>query len=279
MLTEDGPSGPTAGLPPPRRAVGLPLAAATLLLAACGGGRPSEGDGAVAWTVPQEEACQGITVGWPVGFDDLDALVGSELVPAEGPEPGTGVLLLFAAECTGSTVDGAPTGSFVTAHVLVPVEPPRLPADLLPGPPPPRWVAVPRTLGPVGSPVAALFGERGFPVREAATAMELRPGEGGGFRGRFTIDTQTGGRVSVEASFPDSLAAFEGETGLVTRSGDRWSVATGPESASRYEPGTARVRFEDPDFLGGLELDERPPIVSLDRHFHWDFTFRRESLR
>lgn len=270
---------PFSGDPTPGRAgplAGAALAAAALM-AACGGSGAVDRADETTWAVPGEEACQGLTVGWPVPFDRLGDLVGPGLVPVDGPEPGTGVLLLFAAECTGSTVGGEPTGSFATAHLLVPVEPPSLPEDLLPGEPPPRWVAVPRTFGPVDGPVRTLFAEGGFRTREARVTFDLRPTDGGGFEAGFSIHTQDGGAVTVAATVADSVESFRGETGLVTRADDRWSIATGPESASRYEPGTARVRFEGTDLLAGLDPGSRPQVVSLDRHFRWTFTFRREN--
>lgn len=254
------------------------LLGAVLLAAGCGG---DAGDReATSWSVPDAEGCQGLTVGWPVDREALRPLIGPDLTPVEGPTPGTGTLLLFAAECTGSRIDGEPTDAFVTAHVLVPVEPPNLPGGLLPDgtEAPPRWVAVPRTLGPVDSPVRALFEEGGFPTSEARTDFELKPGDGEGLDARFSIATQAGASVTVEATFEDSLAPFEGRTGLVSTTEGPTSIATGPESASRYEAGTATVTSEGTSFLDGIDLRREPPFVSLDRHFRWSFTFRSATI-
>lgn len=262
-----------AGLPsgkalPLRRA--LPLLAVLPLLAACGGDR-AEG---TTWSVPDREGCQGLTVGWQVDRAALRDLVGGGLTPVEGPAPGTGTLLLFAAECTGSRIGAETTDGFVTAHVLVPVEAPDLPEGLLPGASPPRWVAIPRTYGPIDGAVRTLFADEGFATREARTDFRLRPGAEEGLEAAFSIATQSGARVTVEATFSDSLQPFEGETGLVATGGGPASVATGPESASRYEEGTATVSAEGPGLLEGFDLTAEPPIVSLDRHFRWSFTFR-----
>lgn len=248
---------------------------AALVAASCG---PDEGPdaGSRTWTVPDGEGCQGLTVGWPVPTERLADGVGPGLTPAEGPTPGTGALLLFAVECTGSEIDGEPTGEFVSAHLLIPVETPALPDGLAPAGAPPRWVAIPRTFGPVESEVRRLFAAQGFPTEEARTDFELRRDAEGGLTARFSVATQAGGRVTVEATVADSAETFQGQTGLVHVSDGRWSVARGPESAARYEAGSATVTFEDPPgLLGGLELAAEPPIVSLDRHFRWRFTFPR----
>lgn len=254
-------------------------AALLLLLAvfvpACGPGDETAAE-STTWTVPDGEGCQGLTVGWPVPAERLAERLGPGLTPAEGPSPGTGVLLLFAVECTGSEIDGDPTGDFVSSHVLIPVDPPPLPAGLAPPASPPRWVAIPRTFGPVESEVRRLFAAQGFPTEEARTALDLRPGAEGGLAARFSVATQAGGRVTVEATLADSAETFQGRTGLVHVSDGDWSVAHGPETAARYETGRAAVAFEGPPgLLGGLQLASEPPIVSLDRHFRWSFTFPR----
>lgn len=252
--------------------LGVVAAAAALALVGCGADAPE----ATTWTIPETEECQGLTVGWPVDRGALRSLIGSELEPVEGPTPGTGTLLLFAAECTDSRIGSEGTNAFVTAHVLVPVEAPTLPEGLLPGETPPRWVAIPRTLGPVDSPVRALFEAEGFPTTEARTAFDLRPGAEEGLEASFTIATQAGGRVEVEATLADEPQPAEFLNGLVSTAEGPVAVATGRESASRYEEGTATVSLEDAAFLEGFDLGSEPPVVSLDRHFRWSFTFRSD---
>ena len=249
---------------------------AALAAASCGTGDPRpDGEGAT-WHVPDEEGCQGLTVGWPVPAERLAERLGPGLVPAEGPSPGTGVLLLFGVECTGSEVDGEPTGDFVSVHVLIPVEAPRLPDGLAPTDSTPRWVALPRTFGPVDSDVRSLFAAHGFPTEEARTEFELRPGAEDGLAARFTVATQAGARLTVEATLADATETSRGRIGLVHAAEGAWSVAHGPESAARYGTGRATVVLEDPpELLAGLELAADPPIVFADRHFHWRFVFPR----
>ena len=257
-----------------RRSTAVAGLLAALAAASCGTGDPrSDGEG-TAWTVPDREGCQGLTVGWPVPAERLADRLGPGLAPAEGPSPGTGLLLLFGVECTGSEIDGEPTGDFVSVHVLIPVAPPPVPEEMAPTASPSRWVAVPRTFGPVESEVRSLFAAHGFPTEEARTEFELRPGAEDGLAARFTVATQAGARVTVEATLADSTETSRGRVGLVHASEGTWSVAHGPESAARYGTGRGTVVLEDPpELLGELDLTAEPPIVFVDRHFHWRFVF------
>lgn len=247
--------------------LGLPSAAPSSYAA-----RPS---GAETWTIADDAPCTGLTIGWAVPTSELQRMIGAGLTPAAGPATGTGLMLLFAARCPGSTIGGKRTGPFVTMHVIVPIMPPRRPSSERIASTVKGWIAIPESFGPSTSPVAALFRRHAFVVQNGDATVEIEPGAQA-TRGHLVLSTPHG-RLEATATFADSARRFESLTGLVGGSANARAFAHGPEHSMRTSGGRATVSVQGATILSGLH-PVGEPVAVLDTSFAWSFSFERPRV-
>lgn len=224
--------------------------------------------GAATWVAP-EGSCVGISAGWSVPAEVARAWVGPRHAPLLDPETGRASVSLFGARCRGSTIDGDESGTFTTAHTIVPIEP--HPVETAPEAR--RWIAIPHSFGPEGAPVRRLFERHGFAALPGEPSVSIRPGPEG-TDATLTIETAHG-RIVVEATFPSDREEHPFET-VVALAGTRGEafVGGGPESSLRLGGGSFTVHAEGETILADLGSDAEPGEASLDRRFGWRFAFR-----
>lgn len=230
--------------------------------------------GAEAWTIADNAPCTGLTIGWAVPTDELRQLIGTGLEPAAGPAKGTGLMLLFAATCPGSTIGGQRTGPFVTTHVIIPITPPPFANSEHVTHAVKGWIAIPESFGTTTSPVAALFRRHGFVVQTGDATVEIEPGANG-TRGHLVLTTPRG-QLEATATFADSARRFESMTGLVGGRADARAFAHGPEHSMRTSGGHASVSVRGTTVLSGLH-PIGAPVAVLDTNFAWSFSFERAT--
>lgn len=225
------------------------------------------------WTVSESTPCVGLTASWAVPAADLDRLLAPGLSPAISPD-GKGTLMLFAASCPASTIDGAETGPVSTAHVLVPLAGSRsLPT--VPTVDENAWIAVPWTVGSFGNPVTDLFRRFAFAVSPGDLSFTWHPGSDGSPTGaRFKLMSEDG-EIDVAAQFDSEPEAMGAVSGLIDARGRPMDVlfAHGPERASRYRNGKGRVSIQGETVLSGFGLDPAEAALTLDVDFSWEFVF------
>lgn len=227
------------------------------------------------WAIAGDAPCTGLTIGWAVPLGELQRMIGPGLEPAKGAAPGTGLLLLFAATCPGSTIGGQPSGSFVTTHVIIPIAPPRFANGERVARDVKGWIAVPETFAAPGSAVAALFRRHGFVVKPGDATVEMEP-DPRGARGRLVLATGSG-RLEATALFADSARRFESNSGLVGGSATARAFAHGPEHSMRTSGGRATVSARGMTVLTGLHPVGQP-VAALDTTFTWSFRFERAAV-
>jgi hypothetical protein len=231
--------------------------------------------GAERWTIADRAPCTGLTIGWALTTAELRRVLGPGLDPAPGATPDTGILLLFVAQCPGSTIGARRTAPFVTAHIIVPIEPPEAAGDSVArgvrG-----WIAIPTTFGDTASPVRALFQRHGFAVRQGMATLRI-DSTSQGTRARLTLSTPRG-RLESEATFADSVRRFESLTGIVGPGTRAHALAHGPEHSLRRSGRTATVSTRGTTILSGLHPVGKPVAV-LDTDFAWRFTFEPPPQR
>jgi len=225
------------------------------------------------WMIPETTPCVGLTARWSVSADELDRLLAPGLAPATGPD-GNGTLLLFAASCPASTIDGAETGPVSTAHVLIPLAGSRnLPT--VPTVDEDGWLAVPWSIGPLGNTVTDLFGRFAFATSPGEVSFTWHPGSDSSPAGaRFKV-TSDGGEIDVAAQFDSESVLWGSATGLIDARGRPTDVvfAHGPEESLRYRNGVGRVSIQGETVLSAFDLDPAAASFSLDVDFVWEFVF------
>ena len=227
----------------------------------------------VVWSVSSSTPCVGLTASWPVPAEELDRLLAPGLAPAISPD-GRGTLLLFAASCPSSTIDGSETGPVSTAHVLIPLAG----SGSLPTVPTldeNSWIAVPWSLGSTGNPVTDLFRRFAFAASPAEISFTWHPGSDGSRAGaRFKV-TSEGGEIDVAAQFDSEPKPRGGMTGLIDARSRPMDVlfAHGPEQSSRYSNGEGRVSIRGETVLSAFDLDPAAAFFTLDVDFTWELLF------
>lgn len=252
--------------PHARHSLAVSLIAGALLAPAC---LRAQRRRAERWVVSPSAACQGLTIGWAVPTEEIRSMLDSTVEPAPGPAPGTGLVMLFVAKCPGSSIEGRPTGPFVSAHVIVPIAAPaaaHAPAARgVKG-----WIAIPHTFGPDGSPVRSLFARHGFAVAPGDASLQVTT-DAAGTHARLVLATPHG-RLTATATFGDSTRAFDGITGIVGGAGAPSAFAHGPERSTRRSARQAIVTSSGTTPVSAVHPVGKP-IAVLDTGFVWQFTF------
>lgn len=256
----------------PRRSSAL-LLAVLLAVPSCARARRHHPE---VWTVTDDAPCVGLTLGWPAPVAELRELVGPGLKPAPGPAPGTGLVLLFVARCPGSAIDGRATGPFVTAHTIVPVEPPSE-SKSEPGRGAQGWITLADTYAPDGNPVRALLRRHGFRVQSGTATLDLAPHDGG--EEAHVVLMTRGGQIDATATFADSAHALDRVTGMVSPGAGSRSLVLGPERSRRITGRDVHVTFRGNAPLAGLHLSAATPGAALDTAFVWNFAFDPAAAR
>lgn len=221
----------------------------------------------VSWAIADRASCVGLTLGYAVPIAELQRIVGARLRPARGPSPDTGLYLLFVARCPGSTIGGRATGPFVTAHALVPIEPPPA-AEYAGAPAIGGWITAPSTIGAAGAPVRRLFAGVGFPTVTGSSSLDVER-RADTIRVRLVLTTARG-RVTASATFADSAVALARTTGIVTPGDHASGLVVGPEHSRRRSGVPGSVRVDGSVLPDGVHASSAPS-AALDTRFAWRF--------
>jgi hypothetical protein len=222
------------------------------------------------WVISANSACEGLTASWTPTLANLQLMVGQHWTPAPGPVPGHGVLLLFAVACPQSHIAKKPTGAFTIGAVIVPVEPPEDThgIKLTNGH---GWAVITDVLGPETSPVMQLFKRHGFAVTDAKVTLRMHKAKEDN-EPTVSIVTQAG-HMGVHAQVTGPAKRFDIVSALAGNNPSRFSLFTGPESASRQEQGTAIVTAGGDTLVSRFDMAQKPGKVMFDRDFTWAFRF------
>jgi len=224
----------------------------------------AQGSGAV-WATDSAVPCAGLTVGWHVAAGTLQALIGSRGTVA-ADSTGRGVVILFATTCSGTTIDGRPTGPVALGAAIVRLAP-QTDTTLAPGT---RWSAVPAAFGPAGAPVTGLVQRSGFDVGTGPVSLHA-DSSAGARRVTFVIATAKG-RIEATALIGDSVSHFA-LTGALLATGTRHPGRFAGQEWATRRGGTATVRATGETLLSQLAITAPPDIVAYDTGFGWRFTF------
>lgn len=227
---------------------------------------PLDVNARAVWAGTAGESCAGLTMGWHPLLEPLAGLVGTNWQPAPGPIPNRGTFTILTIKCDDSTIDGIATGPIVLALAIVLVVPVgRMDAEPVP--------AFTRVVAPAGSTAARMLDRLGFQVLEGPVDLVYDTRRGVP-KATFAIVTGAA-KITATATFPTGGAHRSSTLRAVGTMPGVFAVVEGREASDRTEGSDGVILSRGTDLFSRLDLEENPPVVTLGRHYTWEFHLQR----
>jgi len=241
------------------------LGFSVVLMIGCTDSAPSN-----KFSVSADDPATGITFGWYVPDSTLQDLIGPYFSPKIVNEKGEGLLMFFVVKADNHGIGGEKSGKLTMAQLLVPVI--RMSGlNENDGYKIENTIVSPLTILAESKPLYSKLDELGFALVRGEIDFSIEESDDKIEVGS-TITTQVG-KTILKAWFEKLPVDSKSVTAVINPGSSKLKYFHGEESAQRFENGRGLVKSEGNTFYSGLNLENRPYFITLDKAFTWDFYF------